>query len=313
MAYNTTRSETGSDIMLKLKDLDDRRCIAQTSKHLPCGSQISKGELTLATSKLNELHNPTIEEASVLKAIIKLLICANHRRSHTEVQLDALIRKYKSELLESAKMHEAFDFTSYRAWHDSGARRSVREKLGDVIKGNEYQTGSVYGFTWDVVPGLIKIGYAKDTTNDRVKQWHKCHPGATRVFNITFDFPHRMEELIHTQMANKRQELECRLKACPLDYHNEWFKSSVEEAELIVRRWKSISEIRPLYDLENRKLTGYWESALQDFPIGLDMTAETLLDYANKHPMVIDSVLENHFAQMSLLDENHADIPNRLY
>jgi hypothetical protein len=101
--------------MLKLKNLDDRQCIAQTSKHLPCSSQISKGELTLATSKLNELYNPTIEEASALKAIIKLLVCANYRRSHTEVQLDALIRKYKSELLESAKMHEAFDFTSYRA------------------------------------------------------------------------------------------------------------------------------------------------------------------------------------------------------
>jgi hypothetical protein len=121
-----------------------------------------------------------------------------------------------------------------------------------------------------------------------------------------------MEELIYTQIANKRRELECRLEACSLNYHNEWFSSSVEEAELIVRRWKSVLEIRPLYDLENRKLTGYWESALQDFPIDLEMTAETLLNFANKHPIVINSVLENHFAQMSLLDENHAEIPHRL-
>lgn len=300
-------SETGSNIMLKLKDLDDRQCIAQTAKHLPCGGQISNGELALVTSRLSELHVSSKDEATALEEIIKLLICANHRRSRTEIQLDTLMQRYKPELLESAKMHREFSFTTYHAFQDR-ARRSVREKLGSLIKDNEHRAGSAYGFTWDVVPGLIKIGYANDTTSDRVKQWRKCHPGATQVFNITFDFPHRMEELIHAQMADKRQE--CRLDSCSFKYHNEWFRSSVEETELIVRQWKSTLEIEPLYDLEQRKLTGYWQSALKDLPTGLDMTAKTMLALANKYPTAMESLLEDRFAQMSLHDGNQAETPN---
>jgi len=241
--------------MLKFKDLDDRQCITHTVKHLPCGNQISKGELALATSKLPELHNPDNEEATTLDTIIKLLICANHRKSQTGGQLDALMRKYRSELLEFAKTRELQSFTSYRPWRQS-TRVSVKEKLGVVIKENESRTGSVYGYTWDVVPGLIKIGYAKDTTCGRIKQWCKCNPGATQVFSVTFDFPHRMEELIHRQLADKRQELKCNLEACPSTYHNEWFSCSVEETEQILQQWKTISEEEPLYDLEQRGT--YW-------------------------------------------------------
>lgn len=152
-----TRSGIDGDIMLKLKDLDDRQCITHTVKQLPCGNQISKGELALATSKLPELHDLDKEEATTLKAIIKLLICANHRKSQTGVQLDALVRKYRSELLEFAKTREVPSFTSYHACRQS-TRGSVKGKLGDVIKENEFRTGSIYGYTWEIVPDLIKIG-----------------------------------------------------------------------------------------------------------------------------------------------------------
>lgn len=68
-----------------------------------------------------------------------------------------------------------------------------------------------------------------------------------------------MEELVHLNMAALRFEIICLAQQCKANYHDEWFKCSVEDANRAIGHLKALNDKDALYDRYSRRLSSYWD------------------------------------------------------
>lgn len=149
---------------------------------------------------------------------------------------------------------------------------SVKGDLLCDVPFNYARTGHVYAFTWPSNPDYIKIGYTSNSSQSRVLEWQSCHPGATLCVSIEFDFPKRMERLIHLQMAKHRHKI-VKCKNC-LKTHFEWFKLSIEDVSQVIQDWEKVNTKEPFYD-STWALTRAWRLRIQSMTN--EITAGSLL------------------------------------
>lgn len=71
-----------------------------------------------------------------------------------------------------------------------------------------------------------------------------------------------MEELVHLRLNTLRSEIICLAQQCEAEYHDEWFKCSVEEAKGIIGHLKALNDEHALYDRETRMLSSYWNDKI---------------------------------------------------
>ena len=140
-------------------------------------------------------------------------------------------------------------------------RDSVKGDLLCDVPLSHARTGFVYAFMWPSCPDYIKIGYTSNSSQSRVQDWQSCHPGATLCVSTAFDFPERMERLIHLQMAKQRHKI-MKCKNC-MKTHFEWFKLPIAVVSQIIGDWKEVITKEPFYD-STRALTKAWHSRIQN-------------------------------------------------
>jgi hypothetical protein len=216
------------------------------------------------------------ERIEIIKRIILLRVCKNtHRRTLEDVRQSStfvtLVTIYEKSLVMSGIVQSAGKgqdelFEPFHAPKGQG----IAHLLPQDINSNQYVAGSIYVFKWPRVPGLLKIGYAKKSTN-RINTWQHCHPEATLIYERDFAFPERMEKLVHAELADTRRRLRVECSRCGCK-HTEWFEVSLEEAKRVIDGWHEIAS-SPLYTTE-RKLSRWWSVAVQSL---LQVTMASLL------------------------------------
>lgn len=258
-SINTSGNMTAD--LFKSQYLRERQCIAYTTKGKQCGAHTSQPSLSLASIYMSRDYIKCEQKGELIKAVIRLLICGNHKDAHLHSQFNGLVEKYQPELEEYARTHEPHVRITHRR-SSRNTKTTMRDKLYSVIKDDQFQTGSLYIFTWSCLEGYVKVGCTKGGSAKRIKQWSRCYPGAVEAHSMEMSFPQRMEELIHLQMAGRRYDISCYAGSCVSGYHDEWFECSVEEMRIVIDDWSALVKESELYSMNTRRLTGYWTDVL---------------------------------------------------
>lgn len=133
--------------------------------------------------------------------------------------------------------------------------RSTARKLLNTSSNksqNEVNDGFVYLYQ---VPGnesLFKIGFTTNSVAMRLEGWERgCHRKPTVLYpsaaaaataHPTVPHAHRVEELAHAELVERRVRLYC--ERCKRK-HFEWFETSVEEAVAVIEKWSRWMRTRP--------------------------------------------------------------------
>lgn len=241
-------------------------------------------------SKSNETGNN-------LHGIFEYLVCNVHRKTISS-QMDRLCSRFEPEL---SKYINTLVFTAPLSTRPSNrnSNTTLRSKLESHINKKQFLNGFVYVFWTASDPKFIKIGCSNHSPEARVTQWTKCYPAAELLLKEAFDFPQRIEELIHLQLADKRVEMQCDVPSCKSGFHDEWFECSVEEARVVIQDWKKVSTT-PLYD--NRQLRSVWRDVLQTVN-GQDVTAANLLEAKGRQAVTDFSTALSMLGALSLRNQ----------
>lgn len=207
--------------------LQERQCIAHTSKDRQCRARTSEGRLCLALKLLRRTSINGEKVSESRETIIRLLVCDMHRLQ-VDSLLDGLIKKYQPEFHGYARTHEPKETTILRQCVRNN-RTNFRSKLKSAIKGEQFDCGHIHIFTWPYMPHYIKVGCTKNSPAERIKQWAKCYPDAVAAYSVWLNFPQRIEELFHLQIVDKRYDILGSSRSCKSTYHDVWFLSSIEE------------------------------------------------------------------------------------
>ncbi|RGP77680.1 hypothetical protein FLONG3_4253 [Fusarium longipes] len=136
--------------------------------------------------------------------------------------------------------------------------RELLDLMGKPIGKTSSCSGWIYGFADPSIEGHIKIGYAVNSVEERMKQWRvKCGYRPEVKFEVSMPCAvRRMEGLVHKTLHMEAKDVYCPDKSCRTK-HREWFKISETEAEKVVRIWQKFSESQPY--TESRQLSRTWE------------------------------------------------------
>ena len=93
------------------------------------------------------------------------------------------------------------------------------------------------------MPGFLKIGCAKTSSTRRIAQWAQCHPGLALVSDTAFNLPQRIKELMHLYLGTNRYDVACIFKSCKSQWHDEWFKCSVEDVRSLVEQMEILVRV----------------------------------------------------------------------
>ena len=236
--------------------LRDLQCIALKLNSDPCAGRIGAACSAWATRLIWRL-GPNCLPREDLETVIRLLVCNRHNETALKKQLNDLIKIYTPQI-QVYTAADAPDFSPQGNRCGRNLRQSLRSKLGQDIKDTQFAAGYLYIYTCPYIPGFVKIGCSKDEPSRRIKEWRICYPLATEQYRCNIEFPQRMEELVHLRLATSRYEMICLAPQCDCNYHDEWFRCSVEDAKGIIEHLKALHDKRALYDRESRKLSSYW-------------------------------------------------------
>lgn len=242
------------------KSLDNLQCIALKLNSDPCAGKIGAACSAWATRLIWGL-GPDCLPRGDLETIIRLLVCNRHNEITLNGQWDDLIKTYAPQIeLYTAAETPHFSPQDRRCGRNS--RQDFRRKLEQVIKDDQFGAGYLYIYTCPYIPGFVKVGCSKDEPSRRIKEWRGCYPLATEQYRCQIEFPQRMEELVHLKLATLRSEMICLAQQCKANYHDEWFKCSVEDAKGIIGHLKALNDKDALYDRESRRLSSYWKGTI---------------------------------------------------
>lgn len=181
--------------------------------------------------------------------------------------------------LDNANKNDQIEIEHVKAKNPKSGK-DLLDKLNKMTKKETNQTGFVYCFSERSTPGYVKIGYykykedaknnkqrrlspespefpvhGKDEAIEGLKQWSKqC------LLEYISCAAHRMESLIHDTLHKKGRSVirgHCIDKGC-FKNHNEWFKTSAEEAKVIVKAWQRFSSLYPYSSTGG--VNGWWHT-----------------------------------------------------
>ena len=207
-----------------------------------CRLYISKEDLNQALKlKIDLVHLAGKTRRSHTKRIILLHICKNMRRQKlkaSEACLADLVREYGNALPPCpyvmrwiARVREPI----FRPFQQK-SNKDIRILLVTGISLNGDREGFVYALNWAPEPSFFKIGCAKTSAENTVKDWERCDPEAEVIFNEPFQFPERMEDLIHLHLIDKRYQMDRPCERCAIK-HAEWSKVPMEDVKRVVEEW----------------------------------------------------------------------------
>ena len=237
-----------------------------------CGGNVSGQELEQAKRLRFKLAGQKGEElASTMERIIRLRVCNNtHRKKLINASqlklLESLVEAYKEMQVETEPSEPQLmlgEEELFERHPPPGPRRTIELILRRTINQRQDEEGMIYIFSWPRKPGLLKIGYAKESAEDRVRTLRHCHPEASLLYKMDVTFPERMEQLIHAELADKRYRLREDCLGCG-KRHTEWFAVTLEEAKRVIRDWCGIAA-SPLYT-EGRTLSPHWTHIIGKMP-----------------------------------------------
>lgn len=241
---------------------DQRKCIAvlhhQNSRR--CKAQPSQADLNEALRLIAGIWLRSPQDTNTkLEEVIRLRTCPTHRQKLEAQYLMCQAKIYSETLLQSGQglRPGAAEDPPFLPYNANPSLNLVR-KLKEPINPNQDPSGFLYVFQIKSAPGFVKIGYGAKSLDDMLKRWRKCHSEPTICFTEHFDYPERMEEIVHLNFFRNRFTYAC--KICN-KRHDEWFKISVEEAQLDISRLKTITQRAPLYT-KARRLSSYWSSVI---------------------------------------------------
>ena len=260
--------------------LDDWKCIGPTSTGKRCASDIGRASALNAERLRRSLKGlGGTARREIIWIIIYLHVCPNtHRRnlrSRENDWKDILVDKYEAAILQAC-------VEDYNLRHDilffhyvPPAKPDIKAVLLSSVNTKQYHSGFVYAFCWPVERGYIKIGYAKDSVDKRIKKWEDCFPELELIplqDKSKVPWPERMEKLIHLELNAQRCSMYCQL--CNAD-HIEWFKMTAQHASRIIETWTVISTAGQLYGQDGR-LSRSWKTIIESCS---NITADTLFNY----------------------------------
>ena len=127
--------------------------------------------------------------------------------------------------------------------------RDILEKMTERAK-DWRNPGWIYGFTDPSAPGHIKIGYTKDSVEERKQKWIRTcgHKELNIEFKVQMPCAiRRMERLIHLTLHMEREDAWCPFEECKKK-HKEWFEISHKEARGVVEIWQKFSKLMPYHE-----------------------------------------------------------------
>ncbi|KIW12809.1 hypothetical protein PV08_07996 [Exophiala spinifera] len=156
---------------------------------------------------------------------------------------------------------------------------SVSRKLLDPLEKRDFETGSLYIFARDSSPGYVKIGWTADTVQKRLDRWSEsCGYTPNLLFEVNcVPYAQRAETLTHHELINEWRWEKC----CPRCQkpHIEWFETTRERAEQVLRNWADFMIKAEPYSSEGT-LKNHWRKVMETMERnGEKVTGKALLDH----------------------------------
>lgn len=278
------------------KGLQQHQCLALKNDGSQCCNKVGYSDLDNATKRMHRVSKSN-ETENDLHGIFEFLVCKLHRKTISS-QMDGLCSRFEAKLSRYINTLAIRAPVSTRP-SKRNSNTTLRAKLESHIEEKQFPNGFIYVFRTASDPQFVKIGCSNHSPTARVAQWAKCYPEAKLLLKEAFDFPQRIEELIHLQLADKRVEMQCDVPSCKSGFHDEWFECSVEEARVVIQDWKKVSTT-PLYD--NRQLRSVWRDVLQ-IVNGQDVTAANLLEAKERQAVTDFSTALSMLGALSLRNQ----------
>ncbi|KAF2173318.1 hypothetical protein M409DRAFT_49781 [Zasmidium cellare ATCC 36951] len=246
---------------------DKKACLARTTNGRTCLKSVRPSDRISATRLIHKFTGDegSYDETGLDLKILSLLICGTHQdKISDDFPSHVLLVEYRTKFKQWAGEHEPLPAIHLRR-SDAGSRTCTGNKLRQPIAKGESEIGIVYLFTCEDLPEMVNIGFEGDLSamGRRVKKWGMCHAKPKAAFYRETCFRHRVEELVHRQLSCQRYDVSCPVTKCKSEYHNEWFKCSVEEASIIIDQWVTLMNECTLYDHSSRKLDPAWQNEVR--------------------------------------------------
>ena len=152
--------------------------------------------------------------------------------------------------------------------------------LKPLSKVGDRKYGDVYAFSRISSPGMVKVGYTKQT-EDRLRSWERmCHYKPILEHCIrNVPYVPRVEKLVHYELLpNWRRELKCKHNPLCVVRHEEWFECNVDTAARSMDNFSQWMTIAQPYDTYGT-LKPQWKDFVRNkVRNGQGITSQGLLD-----------------------------------
>ncbi|KAM5348852.1 hypothetical protein ACJ41O_008675 [Fusarium nematophilum] len=144
---------------------------------------------------------------------------------------------------------------------------TILDKMKEQLHPKGFSSGYIYCYGVDAAPDYLKIGYVKskkiedmggsghssptDANNKNVKrrlhEWKQtCSHEVNPQFTVFMECAVKtMESLIHLTLHEEKRKTPCTSDRCKRKYHQEWFKTTRDEALQIAKVWEQFSKQLP--------------------------------------------------------------------
>jgi hypothetical protein len=135
-----------------------------------------------------------------------------------------------------------------RPFHKEDAYRLIKEALLSDFDQVEQEDGCVYAYQVDGNKDFVKIGYTAQAIEERLEKWDfACNRASARVYpaneeSMQIPFAKRVEALCHAELQYRSEYIDC--SACDVQ-HQEWFRVSVDEASMVIKKWTAWVKTKP--------------------------------------------------------------------
>lgn len=142
------------------------------------------------------------------------------------------------------------------------------------------KSGSVYGFTRESSPGMVKIGFTAGSVSQRLKGVQKSCGYEPQLVAVADAIPHvmRAERLVHYELLTCwRREPRCKHNSRCAGGHREWFEVDVDTAARTIKNVAEWMRLARPYD-EKGYVTLKWRNVISDMEkTGVVVTSERLV------------------------------------
>lgn len=149
------------------------------------------------------------------------------------------------------------NFCWYHQDIDTSVQDAIYDRLSKDLLPHEFEEGLIYMYWITGSFGFVKIGKTSGiSTENRLNAWRRqCryeieeHTRGEQELAVQLPHAYRVEALVHEELREARlREEGC--KRCGV-WHKEWFLTSPEHAQLVIKKWSDFMLSKP-YDRYGR-------------------------------------------------------------